>query len=130
MKHAIIVLVVAIGTITITYPADANEVNVSDINKDYGQASALTTQPIAIMKESGNGSDQTDRLRQIADSIPAEQGQASQSINPLDFFKDPAASLERLTQENRNQTPEKVDPLEFIRVPALPSSYGLPVTRF
>lgn len=128
MKCSTIVLVVAISTIT--YPADANEVNVSDINNDYDQASALTTQPITIVKEAGNGSDQTNRLRQIADSIPAEKGQASQSINPLDFFKDPTASLERLTQENRNQMPEKADPLDFIRVPALPSSYGLPVTRF
>ena len=122
--------VMVISVITINHPANANEVNVSAINNNYGRASVLTTQPIRIIREADNPTNQASRLRQVADSIPAEHNPGSRSVNPIDFFKDPTASLKRLGQENYNQASQKADPLKFFRVPALPSSFGVPVTRF
>lgn len=129
MKCLLTALLVAISAITMAHPASANKVSVSPANTRHGQASDLATQPVTINSAAGNVGNRADRLKQITNSIPAEHGRASRSVNPLDFFKDPVTSFNQFAQEKR-QTPQSVDPLQFFKVPPLPSSVGVPVTHF
>jgi len=121
MKCLTLALVV-FSAITIVQRASAQEVNVSHNETAPGQAAALATQPVTINKGRDYVIDQNDRLKQISNSIPAVNNQLSQSINPLDFLKDPSASFKKFFQEQPNQTPQPIDPSGISKVPPLDSN--------
>jgi len=121
MKCLTLALVV-FSAITMVQRASAQEVNVSHNETDSGKAGALVTQPATINKSTDYVIDQNNRLKQISNSIPAVNNQASQSINPLDFLKDPSASFKKFFQEQPNQTPQPIDPLGVFKVPPLDSN--------
>jgi len=134
MKHLTKAFVILLSAIALTHPAYANEVNVSHNETDSGQAAALVTQPAMINRDAGHVIDQTDRLEQITKSIPSVHNQPSPSLNPVDFLKDPSASVKQFFRSSPNQTPPPVDPFGLSKLPPLDSevrgSISVPVTHF
>ncbi len=121
--------------LTVTQRVDANIINVSDSETaPASQAAALVTQPVMISSTAGDTINQANRLQEVANSIGAVHNQPSSSVNPLDFFKNPSASLKQFSQENQNQPPQQIDPLGISKVPPLDSenvgSFNVPVIQF
>ncbi len=137
MKYLTLALVV-FSAITIIQRASAQEVNASHNetapSQTPGQAATLVTQPATINQSTDDISDQNNRLKKISNSISAVHSQPSQSINPLDFLKDPSTSLKKLFQEQPNQTPEPRDPFGISKVPPLDATgsrkFSVTVTHF
>ncbi|MBR8840450.1 MAG: hypothetical protein DSM106950_42315 [Stigonema ocellatum SAG 48.90 = DSM 106950] len=134
MKYLIKSLVVLLSAIAMTHKAYANEINVSEYETAPGQAGVLVTQPATINNNAGNTIDQTNRLEQISNSIPSVHNQPSPSINPIEFLKNPSASIKQFLRSSPNQTPQPVDPLGVSKRPPLDSevrgSISVPVTHF
>ncbi len=105
MKYLLKALVVATSAFAITHPALANEVQGSPSDTSYSQAALLAIEPATITANKGNAIYQADRLNQIAQSIPAAQALTPQPIKPLDLFKAPAATIERLYQQEYEPKP-------------------------
>ncbi|MDF5724487.1 MAG: hypothetical protein PUP91_29310 [Rhizonema sp. PD37] len=133
MKRLILALFVMSCALTVTQRSDANIINVSESETASGsQAAVLMTQPVMISSTVGDTINQTNRLEEVANSIGAVH--LSSSVSPLDFFKNPSASLKQFSQENQNQPPQQVDPLGISKVIPLDSenigSFNVPVIRF
>jgi hypothetical protein len=130
IKRSVTALVVVISAIATTAPAYASEVEVSPANAEYGQASLLTTRPIMINTNAGNFVYSTSKLNQVVNSILEEGDRESPSINPLNLFKSPGPTLKRFFQQEPNQTPQPIEPLDFFQVPPLDSGVSVKVTHF
>ncbi len=135
MKRLILALFVMSCALTVTQRAYANIINVSDSETaPASQAAALVTQPVMISRAAGDSVNQANRLKEVANSIGGVHNQLSPSFNPLDFFKNPSASLKQFFQENQNQQPQQIDPLGVSKVPPLDSenigSINVPVIHF
>ncbi|MDF5731531.1 MAG: hypothetical protein PUP92_26880 [Rhizonema sp. PD38] len=135
MKRLILALFVLSCALTVTQKADANIINVSDSETDpASRAAVLETQPVMISSTTGDTINQTNRLKEVANSIGAVHNQPFSSVNPLDFFKNPSASLKQFSQENQNQPPQQIDPLGISKVLPLDSenigSFNVPVIQF
>ena len=135
MKRLILALFVMSCALTVTQRAYANIINVSDRETvSASQAAALMTQPVMISSATGDTINQANRLQDVTNSIGVVHNQSSLSINPLDFFKNPSASLKQFFQENQNQPPQQIDPLGISKVPPLDSqnivSINVPVIHF
>ncbi|WP_208346748.1 hypothetical protein, partial [Aetokthonos hydrillicola] len=103
--------------ITISQRVYANEVSAPDHETSSGKAAALVTQPATINSYQGNATSQTNRLKQITNSIPSVHNQPS--LDPLDFLKDPSTSFKKFFNEKPNQTPQltTVNPLAVPKPP-------------
>ncbi len=130
MKYLLKALVVATSAFAITHPALGNEVQGSPSDTSYTQAALLSIEPATITSNKGNVIYQTDRLNQIAQSIPAAQALTPQPIKPLDLFKAPAATIERLSQQEYEPTPKPIDPIGSFRVEPLDSGVSVTVSHF
>jgi hypothetical protein len=131
MKYLSKPFVVALSAIALSLPAYAQQTDVSH------EAAALLTQPATIRSGSGQASNQSDRLKQIGNSIPAVHNQPSQGFSPFDFLKNPSASLKQFFEEDQNtkpQQPQQIDPLGVSKKPPLDSEtvgqFSVPVTHF
>jgi hypothetical protein len=121
MKYLNQLFIIALSAIAVTPAAHAQIIDVSHNKVTSNQAAALMTQPVTLHSEAGNTIEQNDRLKQITNSIQPVHTESSKSINPIDFFKDPSASLKQFFQENQDDTPQKIDPLESSKTPPLDS---------
>ncbi len=130
MKYLLKALVVATSAFAITHPALGNEVQGSPSDTSYTQAALLSIEPATITSNKGNAIYQTDRLNQIAQSIPAAQALTPQPIEPLDLFKAPAATVKRLSQQEYEPTPKPIDPIGSFRVEPLDSGVSVTVSHF
>jgi len=132
MKCLTLALVVLVA-IAVTYPACANEIDVSQLETASGNAGNLMTQPVTINSQV-DPVDQKYQLEDISNSIPSVHRQPSQSISPLDFIKNPSAAVKRFFQQQPNQTRQQIDPLDVSKKPPLDSfsrgSISIPVANF
>ena len=124
---------VILGVIAVTHPASANEIDVSQLETKSGNAGNLVTQQVTINTQVDHV-DQKHQLEDISNSIPSVHRQPSQSISPLDFIKNPSATVKRFFQQQPNQTRQQIDPLDVSKKPALDSfsrgSISIPVANF
>ena len=130
IKRSLTALVVVISASATIAPAYASEITVSPANGKYSQASLLATRPIAINTNAANFVYSTGQLNQVSNSILEERDRESPSIHPLDFFKSPGTTLKRFFQEEPNQKPQPIEPLDLFQVPPLDSGVSVNVARF
>ncbi len=132
MKCLTLALVV-LGAIAVTYPASADQSNLSQLETASGHAGNLVTQPVTINTQV-DPVDQKHQLEVISNSIPSVHRQPSQSISPLDLIKNPSATVKRFFQQQPNQTHQQIDPLDVSKKPPLDSfsrgSISIPVANF
>ena len=130
MKHSLIVLVIAIGTLAIDKRAHANQENVSPfINDARNSANVLTTEPLTIKNQWANSNNQPNNIQQTTKPILTVRDSECKKINPLQIVENPSLFFRECPQPNKANTPY-TRPIEYLRVPKLNGGIKLPVSQF
>ena len=116
MKYLTLALSLMLNVGAMTHKADANVVNVPYNETAPGQATALITQPVTVNSGIIDFSEQNNGIKPISNSIATVHGQLSQSINSVEFFKNPSPAVQQFFSEKPNQTYQFVEPLSVSKV--------------
>ncbi|WP_414753114.1 hypothetical protein [Anabaena sp. CCY 9910] len=92
------------------------------------EAAALTTEPVTINSQWNSVTTQPQNLQ--GTSIPLEQKKGCESLSPLDLLNNPDALFKECVNPADNRTPQRVEPVEYLKVPGLDSGVKVNVTKF
>ncbi|GAB1541348.1 hypothetical protein NUACC21_40190 [Scytonema sp. NUACC21] len=132
MKCSLGALLIVLGAIALAPSAYANQENTSTTTTDRGQASLLLTKPASIKNQAGSTIYRINNRRPAPVSIGVKREQQCKNINPLDFFKDPAANLKLCSkpQQPQNLESKPTEPANYYKVPPLESGIRVPLSNF
>ncbi|MBW4563343.1 MAG: hypothetical protein KME32_19790 [Mojavia pulchra JT2-VF2] len=145
MKFSLLVFVVLVSAFAVTQSAYANQENIFPsatgkldeaavilpVIDEPNQAAVLITEPATINAKWSNVSEQSQDLKQTANSIYITQEQGCKKINPLEFLENPEAIFKKCQNQTNNQIPQhNSEPIEYLKVPRLDSGISVTVTQF
>jgi hypothetical protein len=129
MKFSYLSLLAVISMFTVSQRAYANPENFPNITIEDNKAANLLTHPATINTTWSNLNGQTNNLKQTANSISVVQEQGCK-INPLEIINKPDSFFKPCQQQTNNQSPQRTEPVEYLKVPRLDSGISVTVTKF
>ncbi|BCL34643.1 hypothetical protein [Nostoc sp. MS1] len=92
------------------------------------EAAALTTEPVTIKSQWNSVTGQPQNLQ--GNSIPLEQKKGCESLSPFDVLSNPEAMFKECVNPSDNRSAERVETVEYLKVPGLESGVKVNVTKF
>lgn len=107
---------------------DINQENRIEVIIERHEAETLTTEPATITSEWSNVTSAPQNLKD--NSILLEQKKGCENFSPLELLSNPDAILKECVNPADNRTPQRVEPIEYFKVPGLDSGVKINVTKF
>ena len=121
------VLLLAIGTVSIHRSAHANQDNVTPFIDERNSANVLITEPVTITNQWNNI--QTNNIQKTTNSILSIRDSKCKQINPIELIENPATFFRECPQPNQQNLPY-TQPVEYLKVPKLDGGIKVPVSNF
>ncbi|BAY39695.1 hypothetical protein NIES2111_40720 [Nostoc sp. NIES-2111] len=133
MKPFFILVVAGVAAISY-FPLEAiaqdrtSPVNLPETIIERHEAAALATEPVTINSRWNSVTGQPQNLQ--GNSIPLEQKKGCESLSPFDVLSNPEAMFKECVNPSDNRSAERVETVEYLKVPGLESGVKVNVTKF
>lgn len=128
MKSLPVAVVIVISAIALNQSAYANPETLSEPIIQQQQAAALTTEPATLNSNWANVTNETNNLTN--NSVSLIQERSCENLNPLDLLNNADTLLKECTKPRDNRSAQRVEPVEYFKVPRLDSGLRVTVTKF
>jgi hypothetical protein len=106
----------------------ASPENLQEAIIERHEAAALATEPATINSQWNSVTVQSENLP--GNSIPLEQTKGCDSLSPFDVLSNPEAMFEKCMTPTDNRSAQRVEIVEYLKVPGLESGVKVNVTKF